>query len=117
MGENDEDGDDVVLGDTTVETTDEVVLTTDESVLTTEESVQALVVTLDLAAEALLAAFGPLVDDDYLAGKTKFRDALCDRFDLSQVEAEEMVDSLEVAGRVRFVESAEGVGFRIEPRD
>jgi hypothetical protein len=106
----------VLLGDQAVETTDESVRTTDESVRTTEEVI-APVVTLDLAAEALLSAFGPLVDVEYLAGKTRFRDALCDQFDLSQAEAEELVDGLEASGRIRFITSAEGIGFLIAHRE
>jgi hypothetical protein len=107
----------VLLGDQAIETTDESVRTTDESVRTTEEAVFVPVVTLDLAAEALLSGFGPLVDAEYLAGKTRFRDALCERFDLSQAEAEEIVDGLEGSGRIRFVESDEGIGFHIAHRE
>ncbi|UQA62440.1 hypothetical protein [Polyangium aurulentum] len=67
------------------------------------------------AAEALYQEFGALVDADYMPGKTLLRDALCDRFGLSQLAAEELCDELEGAGLVRFVATPEGVGWNIHP--
>jgi len=72
-----------------------------------------LIVGLSRAAAALYGMFGALIDADYLPGKTLFRDALCSRFGFSQLEAEEMCDSLEQAGLIRFVRSEDGVGWHI----
>ncbi|AKT43837.1 hypothetical protein [Chondromyces crocatus] len=105
-------GQNIVLGDETIETTSETVDTVDEFVVSTDEVVQE-VVTPELASEVLLGALGPIVDADYVPGKTCFRDVLCDRFELSEIEAEELVDSLEVAGHVRFISSEEGFGWSI----
>lgn len=116
MNEDGEGKGEVVLGDAAIEGPEAVIQVTGEILRTTDESVRAPVVTLDLAAEALLEAFGLLVEAEYLVGKTAFRDALCARFDVSQLEAEELVDGLEGAGWIRFVESEEGVGFRIADR-
>src|SRR5262249_43984933 len=69
--------------------------------------------TLDLAAQALVEMFGPLLDADYLAGKTELRDALVARFELSLLEAEELCDDLERAGHVRFVTTAEASAWHI----
>jgi hypothetical protein len=117
MSEDGEGKGDVVLGDAAVEGPEAVIALTGEIIRTTDESVRAPVVTLDLAVEALIDTFGLLVDAEYLVGKTAFRDALCARFDVSQLEGEELVDALEAAGRIRFVESEEGVGFRIAHRE
>lgn len=65
------------------------------------------------AARALWITFGPITDADYLTGKTLFRDALCDRFDVSLLEAEELCDDLERAGRIVFVQTDEGAGWHI----
>jgi aryl-alcohol dehydrogenase-like predicted oxidoreductase len=47
-------------------------------------------------------------------GKTRFRDVLCDRIDISQLEAEELVDDMERSGRIRFIGVAEGRGWQIQ---
>ena len=107
----------VVLGDEAVSTTDDMVETTDEMVETTDEVVQSPVVTSEVALGELLSVFGPLVDADYLPGKTGFRDALRDRLDLSEVEAEDLVDAMEGSGQIRFISSEEGLGWRIEHVD
>lgn len=65
------------------------------------------------AARALWITFGPITDADYLLGKTLFRDALCDRFDVSLLEAEELCDELERSGRIGFVQSDTGAGWHI----
>jgi hypothetical protein len=78
-----------------------------------DEALEPDLVTLERAARELYAIFGPLVDADYLPGKTTFRDALADRFELSQCVAEELCDELERAERVRFVRTAEGSGWHI----
>ncbi len=44
-------------------------------------------------------SFGGLA---YLPGKTAFRDVLCERCGISQLEAEELCDSLEQAGMIHF---------------
>jgi hypothetical protein len=71
------------------------------------------VVTLDRAVRALHHIFGPLVDDDYLPGKTELRDALAAGFGLSILTAEELCDELERAGRIRFVRTEEGTAWHI----
>jgi hypothetical protein len=71
------------------------------------------------AQNVLRERFGALVDADYLPGKTAMRDALCEELGLSQLEAEELCDSLEERGILRFVRSPEGVGWHLhdEPSD
>ena len=64
----------------------------------TEALMEPESVTLERAARALCEVFGPLVDADYLPGKTELRDALAARFELSQLLAEELCDELERAG-------------------
>ncbi|MCC6552041.1 MAG: hypothetical protein IT372_03335 [Polyangiaceae bacterium] len=88
-----------------------------EVVRMADETVESPVITLDRAAEALLAELGGLIDADYVTGTTRLRDALCARFDLSQIEAEEIVDDLEASDRIRFIDSEEGEGFRIAHRE
>jgi hypothetical protein len=65
------------------------------------------------AARALFITFGPITDADYLTGKTLFRDALCDRFDVSLLESEDLCDELERAGRIVFVQTETGSGWHI----
>jgi hypothetical protein len=79
------------------------------------DSMQWEIVVIDpsRASSTLRERFGALVDADYLPGKTAMRDALCDRLGLSQLEAEELCDSLEARGILRFVRSPEGVGWHI----
>ncbi|AUX46938.1 hypothetical protein SOCE26_084480 [Sorangium cellulosum] len=93
----------LITGDENVAVGDAAVQTADESVRTTAETVVTPVLTLELAAETLAVVLGPLVDADYVQGKTQFRDVLCERFDLSQLEAEELVDGLERSGRISFL--------------
>jgi hypothetical protein len=81
----------------------------------TEPAEEILVVDPLHAAIALREQFGALVDDEYLPGKTLLRDALCERFGISQLESEEMCDDLERAGLLRFVRAPEGVGWHIHP--
>jgi hypothetical protein len=57
--------------------------------------------------------FGPLVDADYVTGKTELRDALATRFEISQLVAEELCDELERAERIRFVRTPEGTAWHI----
>ncbi len=82
----------------TVRTTDEFIRTTDEFVITTEDAVAPTAITEGAASKALEEEFGALVDDDYIPGKTRFRDALAARFDLSQLDAEDLCETLEQAG-------------------
>ncbi len=70
-------------------------------------------VTLERAAKVLNEVFGPLLDADYLSGKTELRDAVAARFELSQLAAEELCDDLERADRIRFVRTAEGAAWHI----
>ena len=65
---------------------------------------------LDEAALALYQEIGPYLEADYLPGKTEIRDALYFRFELSQLEAEELCDSVERAGLIEFTRSDDGVG-------
>ena len=91
------------------------VITGDEGAPRRRESgaTEMPVITTLLAAETLASVFGALLEEDYLTGKTELRDALCDRFELSQLEAEEMCDQLERAELIRFVSSPEGQGWHI----
>ncbi|AGP40402.1 hypothetical protein BE04_18655 [Sorangium cellulosum] len=104
----------LITGDESVAMGDAAVQTTDESVRTTAETVVTPVVALDLAAEILTGALGPLIDADYVQGKTQFRDVLCDRIDISQLEAEELVDDMERSGRIRFIGAEEGRGWHVQ---
>jgi hypothetical protein len=104
----------IITGDETVATGDAAVQTTDEAVRTTDETVLTPVLALDLAAEILASTLGPLVDADYVQGKTQFRDVLCARIDISQLEAEELIDDLERSGRVQFIGAEEGRGWHVE---
>lgn len=65
------------------------------------------------AARALLEIFGSTLDADYLTGKTLFRDALCERFAVSLLEAEDLCDELERANRILFVQTESGAGWHI----
>lgn len=85
----------------------------DELIRTTDALMGPELVTLDRAARALLDVFGPLVDADYLTGKTEMRDALAACFELSLLLAEELCDELERADLIRFVRTAEGAGWHI----
>lgn len=89
----------------------------DELVRTTDALMEPELVTLERAARALYEFFGPLVDADYLQGKTELRDALAERFELSQLVAEELCDELERAERIRFVRTAEGSAWHIHAEE
>lgn len=96
------------------------VLTTDELVraadaVNTLDVVAPDLVTLERAAQALFALFGPLVGADYLDGKTAFRDALVNRFGLSELAAEQMCDELERVDRIHFVRTEDEFAWRVEP--
>lgn len=108
-----EDGS-IIRDDESIITGDDAVETTDRSVQTTDEMVSTPVLALDLAAEILASVLGPLIDADYMPGKTRFRDALCERIDISQLEAEELVDDLERSGRIQFIGSEEARGWHIQ---
>ncbi|MGH7436338.1 MAG: hypothetical protein ACRENE_11755 [Polyangiaceae bacterium] len=54
------------------------------------------------ASQILLERFGSILEAPYVPGKTLFRSELCARAALSQGEAEEVCDSLERAGAIRF---------------
>ena len=60
---------------------------------------------LDLAAlsRELHGALGPGEPVGYLRGKAKMRDALVDLHRFSQLEAESVVDTLELQGYVHFL--------------
>lgn len=59
---------------------------------------------LDLAelASEIRASLGPGEPEGYLRGKAVMRDVLVDRRGFSQLEAEELVDTLEMRGFVHF---------------
>lgn len=59
---------------------------------------------VDLAAvvRALHERFGGTLDEDYLDGRTLIRDALARHLDCSELEAEELVDTLESREYLRF---------------
>lgn len=65
------------------------------------------------AARELRERLGPLVEAEYVPGKTLMRDMLCEAFGLSQLESEQMCDSLEAAEVLRFVDLPEGRGWHI----
>jgi hypothetical protein len=75
--------------------------------------VEFALVTLERAAQALVETLGPLFAAEYVVGKTEMRDALAARFQISQLEAEDLCDDLERAERVRFVITAEGSAWHI----
>ena len=58
------------------------------------------------ATDELRQRFGGHIEAAYVPGKTVFRDTLCDRLGLSELEAEELCDSLETAHLIRFERSA-----------
>jgi hypothetical protein len=97
----------------TVRTTDEVVRTTDEIVRTMDDAIERVTVTEAEAVVALVRVFGVNVDTDYLLGKTRFRDALAELFQLSVLEAEELCEALERSGRIWFRSDIEGSGWHI----
>jgi hypothetical protein len=67
------------------------------------------VIALNRAARELGLRFGLRIEAGYVPGKTAFRDALCDRFGLSQLDSEAICESLEAAKLIRF-ESAPMTG-------
>jgi hypothetical protein len=79
--------------------------------------VEPALITLERAAQALVEILGPLVYADFLVGKTEMRDALAARFQISQLEAEDLCDDLERADRVRFVSTPEGSAWHIRGVD
>ncbi|WP_437732042.1 hypothetical protein [Sorangium sp. So ce1335] len=104
----------IITEDESVAMGDAAVQTTDETVRTTDDAVSTPVLALDLAAEILAGTLGSLIDADYVEGKTRFRDVLCGRIDISQLEAEELVDDMERSGRIRFVGAEEGRGWHVQ---
>ena len=86
---------------------------TDELIRTTDALMEPDLVTLERAVRTLYEIFGPLVDADYLTGKTELRDALAARFELSQLVAEEVCDELERGERIRFVRTPEGSAWHV----
>ena len=106
--------------DIEVHTTDDTVQTTDETVQTTGETVETDatilapdIVTLESAGHYLADAFGPLVDADYLPGKTLLCNALAAHFGVSVLTAEELCDELERAETIRFVRTDDGAAWHI----
>jgi len=90
---------------------------TDELVHTTDAMMAPDGVTLERATRTLHEVFGPLLDADYVTGKTVLRDALAERFTLSQLEAEDLCDELERSARVRFVRTADGAAWHIHAEE
>jgi hypothetical protein len=68
---------------------------------------------LDLRAllEYLAGVFSGAPPEGAIAGRTAFRDALAAKLACSQLEAEELVDSLVLRGYLRLTSSAEGGEF------
>jgi hypothetical protein len=89
----------------------------DELIRTTDALMEPDLVTLERAARTLRETFGPLVDADYLTGKTELRDALAARYELSQLVAEELCDELERAERIRFVRTPEGSAWHVHAEE
>jgi len=105
---------------------DDVVLTTDDTVQTANDSVEVDasilvpdVIGVESASRYLHDTFGPLVDADYVPGKTLFCEAIAARFEISILTAEELCDELERGARIRFVRTEDGAGWHIhaEPDD
>lgn len=103
----------VVTGDTMVQTEDQMVQTTDDVVETTSDVVEPSVVTMEAAVRALSERFGPLLDAEYVPGKTAFRDALAETLQVSELDAEELCDELERAGRIAFIRIGESFGWHV----
>jgi hypothetical protein len=57
---------------------------------------------LQRLARALRARFGERLEESYLDGRTLLRDAVVDHLVCSALEAEEIVDTLEAMGVIRF---------------
>ncbi len=59
---------------------------------------------VDLCSLAMLLerSFGAELDEGYLDGRTTLRDAVASALGCSSLEAEELVDTLEARGYVRF---------------
>ncbi|MEO8801712.1 MAG: hypothetical protein ABI551_27735 [Polyangiaceae bacterium] len=73
---------------------------------------------VDLATVAaeLVRRFGARIEAAYVPGKTMFRDVVCETQDVSQLEAEEICDSMERRGLLKFSHSAEaGNVWIVEP--
>ena len=62
---------------------------------------------LSRAVQALQTRFGTSTAAPYVPGKTQFRDALCEEFNVSQADAEVVCDSLEKGGGLVFSRSTE----------
>lgn len=99
---------------------DETVLTTDDTVQTANDTVEVDesiltpdVVSVEGGLRYLHETFGPLVDADYVPGKTLFCEALAARFEISILTAEEICDELERTARIRFVRTEDGAGWHI----
>lgn len=104
---------DVHTTDDTVQTADDVVQTANDTVETEATILAPDIVTLERAARLLADTFGPLVDADYLAGKTMLCDALAAHFGISILTSEELCDELERAERIRFVRTEDGAAWHI----
>ncbi len=64
---------------------------------------------IDLASVAaeLIRRFGARIEAAYVPGKTMFRDVVCETQDVSQLDGEEICDSMERRGLLKFSHSAE----------
>lgn len=58
---------------------------------------------LSVLAESLERRFGSQTKDDYLLGKTVFRDALVEMHGLSMEESEQLIDEMEGLGYLRYL--------------
>ncbi len=65
------------------------------------------VASLSEACRILRQQVGPRLFAPYVPGKTLFRDVLCEKLGLSELDAEQTCDSLEVAGLIRFSRALE----------
>jgi hypothetical protein len=105
--------DDVRTTDDTVQTADDTVQTPGDTIETEATILAPDIVTLERAARLLEDTFGPLVDADYLGGKTMLCDVLAAHFGISILTAEELCDELERAERIRFVHTEDGAAWHI----
>lgn len=64
---------------------------------------------VDLASitAELIRRFGARIEAAYVPGKTMFRDVVCETEKVSQLDAEEICDSMERRGLLKFRHTAE----------
>lgn len=97
--------------------TDDLVRTSEDVIETTHEAVAPYVVTSEVAIRCLRDHFGPILDAEYVPGKTELRNTLAESLNISELSAEELCDELERAGMISFIQRGEGSGWHIHQDD